>query len=190
MINWNLLARKQSFHNSGHYVLKFSARTDENFRKPRRQTHSRCNATALYCSSLLIRSVGIICVLLFQIINIILNVTWFYVFHALLFWLLSTYSVSVYRVTATTDYTQTHRHSLGRIPLDEWSPRRRDLYLTTNNTPKRQTSMPRRDSNPQSHRASYLRPTPWTARPLRSAWFSSNTSIRCYILKVIQFFFN
>jgi hypothetical protein len=32
--------------------------------------------------------------------------------------------------------------TLGRIPLDEWSARRRDLYLTTHNTHKRQTYMP------------------------------------------------
>ena len=32
--------------------------------------------------------------------------------------------------------------TLGRAPLDEWSARRRDLYLTTYNTHKRQTSMP------------------------------------------------
>ena len=37
----------------------------------------------------------------------------------------------------------TFRHAtLGRIPLEEWSARRRDLYLTTHNTHKRQTSMP------------------------------------------------
>jgi len=30
----------------------------------------------------------------------------------------------------------------GRTPLDEWSARRWDLYLTTHNTHKRQTSMP------------------------------------------------
>ena len=35
------------------------------------------------------------------------------------------------------------RHTtLGRTPLDEWSVRRRDLYLTINNTHKRQASMP------------------------------------------------
>jgi hypothetical protein len=41
-------------------------------------------------------------------------------------------------------FTITHiRHTtLGRTPLDEWSARRRDLYLTTHNTHKRQTSMP------------------------------------------------
>jgi hypothetical protein len=35
------------------------------------------------------------------------------------------------------------RHTtLGRTPLDEWSARRRDLYLTIHNTHNRQTSMP------------------------------------------------
>jgi len=37
----------------------------------------------------------------------------------------------------------TLRHStVGRMPLDEWSARRTDLYLTTHDTHKRQTSMP------------------------------------------------
>jgi hypothetical protein len=41
-------------------------------------------------------------------------------------------------------FTITHfRHTtLGRTPLDERSARRRDLYITTHNTHKRQTSMP------------------------------------------------
>jgi len=33
------------------------------------------------------------------------------------------------------------RTTVGRTPLDEWSARRRDLYLTTHNSHKRQTSM-------------------------------------------------
>jgi hypothetical protein len=37
--------------------------------------------------------------------------------------------------------TLTHT-TIGRTPPDEWSARRRDLYLTTHNTRKRQTSMP------------------------------------------------
>jgi len=43
------------------------------------------------------------------------------------------------------------RHTaLGRNPLDKWSAQRRDLYLTTQNTYKRQTnSCPRQDWNPQ-----------------------------------------
>jgi hypothetical protein len=32
--------------------------------------------------------------------------------------------------------------TLGRTPLNEWSARRRDLYVTTHNTQNRQTSMP------------------------------------------------
>jgi hypothetical protein len=39
--------------------------------------------------------------------------------------------------------THTHTHTqLGRTPLDEWSARRRDLYLTIHNTHKKQTAMP------------------------------------------------
>ena len=42
------------------------------------------------------------------------------------------------------DDTQRHSHTttLSRTPLNEWSARRRDLYLTTHNTHNRQTSMP------------------------------------------------
>jgi hypothetical protein len=35
----------------------------------------------------------------------------------------------------------TRHTTLGRTPLDEWSARRRDLYLTTHITHNRQTSM-------------------------------------------------
>jgi len=38
--------------------------------------------------------------------------------------------------------------TLGRTPVDEWSARRRDLYVTTHNTHKRQTSMPSRGFQP------------------------------------------
>jgi hypothetical protein len=54
----------------------------------------------------------------------------------------------------------TLRHNtFGRTPLDEWSARRRDLYLTTHNTQNRQASMPRWDSNPQSKQRSHRRTT-------------------------------
>ena len=43
--------------------------------------------------------------------------------------------------TRFLDHTQ-RRTTFGRTPLDEWSARRRDLYLTTHNTQNRQTSMP------------------------------------------------
>ena len=39
------------------------------------------------------------------------------------------------------DHTQ-RRITVGRTPLDEWSARRRDFYLTTHNTHNRQTFMP------------------------------------------------
>ena len=57
------------------------------------------------------------------------------------------------------DHTQ-RRITVGRTPLDEWSARRRDLYLTTHNTHNRQTSMPRWDSNSRSQQASGRRSTP------------------------------
>jgi len=50
---------------------------------------------------------------------------------------------------------------LGRTPLDEWSARRRDIYLTTYNWHRRQTSVPPQwDLSPQSQQASGRRPTP------------------------------
>ena len=56
------------------------------------------------------------------------------------------------------DHTQ-RRTTVGRTPLDEWSARRRDLYLTTHNTHNRQTSMSpvgfeptiSADERPQTH---------------------------------------
>ena len=56
----------------------------------------------------------------------------------------------LYRATAHSEpgpvcyrgFTITLRHATaGRTPLNEWSARRRDLYLTIHNTLKRQTSM-------------------------------------------------
>jgi hypothetical protein len=44
------------------------------------------------------------------------------------------------------------RHTaLGRIPMEEWSARRRDLYLTTQITHKRQISTPQRYPNPPDY---------------------------------------
>ena len=45
--------------------------------------------------------------------------------------------------TRLLDHTQ-RRTTVGRTPLNEWSVRRRDLYLTTHNNHNRQTSMPPR----------------------------------------------
>jgi hypothetical protein len=73
-------------------------------------------------------------------------------------------------------FTIALRHiTLSTTPLDEWSARHRDLYLTTNNNLKKQTSMPPWDSNPQSQQANGRRPTPYAAQPLESS--STTTSL-------------
>jgi hypothetical protein len=58
------------------------------------------------------------------------------------------------------DHTE-RRSTVSRAPLDEWSARRRDLYLTTHNTHNRQTTIP-----PQSQQAERLQ----TAQPLVLAY--------------------
>jgi len=55
------------------------------------------------------------------------------------------------------DHTQ-RRTTVGRTPLDEWSARRRDLYLTTHNTYDRHPC-PRCHSNPQYQQPSGCTPT-------------------------------
>jgi hypothetical protein len=62
-----------------------------------------------------------------------------------------------------TEASRSHptRHTtLDSIPLDEWSARNRDLYLTTHNIRKRQTSVLPANSNPQFQQVSGRRPTP------------------------------
>jgi hypothetical protein len=44
-------------------------------------------------------------------------------------------------IEASGSHLVTHTHTLGSTPLDEGSAQRRDLYLKTHNTHKRQTSM-------------------------------------------------
>ena len=66
-------------------------------------------------------------------------------------------------------FTITLRHTtLGRVPLDEWSARRRDLYLTTQNSQKRQTSMPA---------AGFELAVPASERPQTHALYLANTVI-------------
>jgi hypothetical protein len=57
------------------------------------------------------------------------------------FWPNSPQWARVSSFTRFLDHTQ-RRTTVGRTPLDEWSARRSDLYLTTQNTHNRQTSMP------------------------------------------------
>jgi len=62
--------------------------------------------------------------------------------------------------TRFLDHTQ-RRTTVGRTPLDEWSDRHRDLYLTTHTTlTTDRHPCPRWDSNPLSQQASGRRPTP------------------------------
>jgi len=56
------------------------------------------------------------------------------------------------------DHTQL-RTTVDRVPLDEWSARRRVLYLKTHNTNDKHPC-PRRESNPQSQQVSRRRSTP------------------------------
>jgi hypothetical protein len=56
------------------------------------------------------------------------------------------------------DHTQ-RRTTAGRTPLEKWSARCRDLYLTTHNTHNKH-SCAWWDSNPQSQQPSGRRPTP------------------------------
>ena len=51
------------------------------------------------------------------------------------------------------DHTQ-RRSTVGRTPLDEWSARRRDLYLTKTTLTIDKYPCPRWDSNPRSQQAS------------------------------------
>ena len=64
-----------------------------------------------------------------------------YIYIFFFFWRNSPQWARASSFTRFLDHTQ-RRSTVGRTPLDEWSARRRDLYLTTHNTHKRQTSMP------------------------------------------------
>jgi hypothetical protein len=69
-------------------------------------------------------------------------------------WLCSPARAMASSFTRFLDHTR-RRATAGGTPLDEWSARRKDHYLTTHN---RQTSMPLWDSNPRSQLASGRRP--------------------------------
>ena len=56
-------------------------------------------------------------------------------------------------------YHTQRRTTVCRTPLDEWSARRRNLYLTTHNTHNKHPC-PGRDSNPRSQQVSGRRPMP------------------------------
>ena len=73
-------------------------------------------------------------------------------------------------------FTITLRHTtLGSTPLDEWSARRRDLYMTTHNTHNRHTSMPPAGFEPT---------IPSSERPQTHALDRAATGIGIYIYTV------
>ena len=79
------------------------------------------------------------------------------------FWRDSLHWVMASSFTRFLDHTQ-RSTTVGRTPLDEWSVRLRDLYLTTHNTHNRHPC-PRWDSHPQFQQASGLGPRGHWYRP-------------------------
>ena len=73
--------------------------------------------------------------------------------------LTSFYLITVDKQRYYCIWSHTHTHTVG-LPWTRGSARRIDIYLTTHNTRKRQTSMPWGHSNPQSEQTSGRTPTP------------------------------
>jgi hypothetical protein len=89
-------------------------------------------------------------------------------------------SFSRNRHTRFLDHTQ-RRATIGRTPLDEWSARRRNLYLAAHNTHNRQTSTHPVRFEPTIAAGERRRPTPYTARSLGPA--STNFTLpKCKLL--------
>ena len=65
----------------------------------------------------------------------------------------------------THTHTCTHACTHGRIPLDKWSARHRDLYMTTHNTHRDIHPCPWWYLSPQSQQTRGHRPTLWTVQP-------------------------
>jgi hypothetical protein len=80
------------------------------------------------------------------------------------------------------DHTQ-QSTTMGRTPLDEWSARHKDLYLTTHNTHNRETSMPAISAGerPQTHTLD--RADPGTGEILVMLIFRNNTKRFIAVLK-------
>jgi hypothetical protein len=64
-----------------------------------------------------------------------------YIYIYICFWRDSPQRARASSFTRFLDHAQ-RRTTVGRTPLDQWSTRRRYLYLTTHNTHNRQTSIP------------------------------------------------
>jgi len=85
---------------------------------------------------------ALICFILFLFLMIVVEATETCLFVCFVcFWRDSSQWARASSFTRFLDHTQ-RRTTVGRTPLDEWSARRRDLYLTIHNTHNIQTSMP------------------------------------------------
>jgi hypothetical protein len=89
---------------------------------------------------------------------------YYYYYYYYFLWLCSPARALASSFTRFRDHTR--RAIVGRTPLDEWSARRRDLYMTIHNTQNRQTSMPPVGFEPTIAQASGRRPPSYTAWPL------------------------
>ena len=83
-------------------------------------------------------------------------------------WLCDPSRVMVSSFLRFLDHTQ-RSATVGRIPLDEWSARRRDPYLTAHNTHNRQISMPLVVFQPTISAGERPQTYALTARPLGPA---------------------
>ena len=83
-------------------------------------------------------------------------------------------------------YHTQRRITVGRTPLDEWSARRRDLYLTTHNSHNRQTSMPR--GGIRTHDLSKRAAADLRLRP-RGYWDRLLLEVRTRIIKAFEIHF-
>ena len=91
--------------------------------------------------------------------------------------------------TRFLDHTQ-RRTTLGRTPLDEWSARRRDLYLTTHNTHNKHPCL-RWDSNPNlSRRAATVTGSSYNneqkyRQPARRCLWHTQRPVRLHIMRPV-----
>jgi len=102
--------------------------------------------------------VSVICIYLIQVIEGTgAHVYYYYYYFFKPLWPCGPTRAMSTSFTRFLDHTQ--RPTTVTTPLDEWSTRHSDFYLTAQNTHNKHP-FPRRDSNPQSQQASRRRPTP------------------------------
>jgi hypothetical protein len=94
-----------------------------------------------------------------------------YIYIYIYFWRNSSQWARTSSFMRFSDHTQ-QRATVGRTPPDEWSARRKDLYLTKHNKHKRQTFMPRAGFKPIVSAGEQPQTYAYNARPPESAYKS------------------